>query len=56
MWKIAKKREKRLPFQVKQLSNDDIVNDKSENSSFHDENDVIIEEDIHYQLYTFYFR
>ena len=53
MWKISKKRGKRLPFQAKQLSNDDMVNDdKSENSSFHDENDVIMEEDIHSQFFA----
>ena len=53
MWKIAKKRGKWLTFQAKQLSNDDLVSgDKSENLSFHDENDVIMEEDIHSQVFT----
>ena len=52
MWKIAKKIEKRLPSRAKQLSNDDMVNGKkSDNSSFDGENDAIMEEDIHSQVF-----
>ena len=53
MWKIAKTRGNRLPFQAKQLSNDEMVNgSKSENSSFHDKKGVIMEEDKHSQVFT----
>ena len=51
MSKIAKKKGKRVPFQAKQLSKDDLdSNDNSENLSFHDENDVVMEEDMHSQV------
>ena len=40
-----------MPFQAKQLSNEGLVSgDKSENWSFHDENDLNMEEDIHSQV------
>ena len=43
----------RLPFQAKQLSNDDLVSgDKSENYHFMRKKYVIMEEDIHSQVFT----
>ena len=42
-----------MPFQTKQLFNDDLVSgDKAENLSFRDENDIVMKEDIYSQVFA----